>query len=46
MISRRDGIIDRLKSRLAGAKEHISKPFKAHDLIAAVQASVGVPAPS
>jgi DNA-binding response OmpR family regulator len=45
MISRRNGIIDRLKSRLAGAKEHISKPFKAHDVIAVVKSSVGEPAP-
>jgi DNA-binding response OmpR family regulator len=45
MISRRNGIIDRLKSRLAGAKEHISKPFKTHDVIAVVKSSVGEPAP-
>jgi DNA-binding response OmpR family regulator len=44
MISRRNGIIDRLKSRLAGAKEHISKPFKTHDVIAVVKSSVGVSA--
>src|SRR5689334_13503227 len=26
MLSRRDGVIDRLKGRLAGAKEYITKP--------------------
>lgn len=43
MISRRGGVIDRLKGRLAGAKEYMTKPFKAHDIMAVVQAHVGVP---
>jgi twitching motility two-component system response regulator PilG len=32
MLSRRDGVIDRLKGRLAGAKEYLSKPFKTKDI--------------
>src|SRR5579884_2803084 len=46
MISRRDGVIDRLKGRLAGAREYMTKPFKTHDVIAVVEAYTGVPAPS
>jgi twitching motility two-component system response regulator PilG len=44
MISRRDGVIDRLKGRLAGAKVSIAKPFKTHDVIAVVESYIGVPA--
>ena len=34
MLSRRDGMIDRLKGRLAGAKDYnITKPFKTQDII-------------
>lgn len=46
MISRRDGVIDRLKGRLAGAKEYMTKPFKTREVIAVVEAYAGVPAPS
>jgi twitching motility two-component system response regulator PilG len=46
IISRRDGVIDRLKGRLAGAKEYMSKPFKIRDVIAVVESYVGVSAPS
>lgn len=46
MISRRGGVIDRLKGRFAGANAYVTKPFKAHDIIAVVQAHVGVPTPS
>lgn len=42
MISRRNGTIDRLKSRLAGAKTYISKPFKAQEIISAVEFYLGV----
>jgi twitching motility two-component system response regulator PilG len=33
MLSARDGILDRLKSRLAGARGHITKPFKIQELL-------------
>jgi DNA-binding response OmpR family regulator len=45
MISRRGGVIDRLKSRLAGANAYIVKPFKTREVIAVVEAHVGVPTP-
>ncbi len=32
MISQRDGMIDRLKGRLAGAKDYITKPFKTQEV--------------
>ncbi len=45
MLSRRDGVIDRLKGRLAGAKEFFSKPFKTQDIVSVTQSYVGL-APS
>jgi len=33
MLSGRDGMLDRLKSRLAGAKGYITKPFKTQELL-------------
>jgi DNA-binding response OmpR family regulator len=33
MLSARDGVLDRVKSRLAGARGHIIKPFKIQELI-------------
>ena len=45
MLSRRDGVIDRLKGRLAGARDYITKPFKTQDIIAVAQAYLGVSAP-
>jgi twitching motility two-component system response regulator PilG len=38
MLSRRDGVIDRIKGRLVGARDYISKPFKTQDIIAITQA--------
>jgi len=38
MLSRRDGVIDRLKGRLVGARDYITKPFKTQDIIAVAQA--------
>ncbi len=38
MLSRRDGVIDRLKGRLVGARDYVSKPFKTQDIIAITQA--------
>jgi DNA-binding response OmpR family regulator len=46
MLSRRDGVIDRLKGRLAGAKDYMSKPFKTQDIISVVESYVGIPAPN
>lgn len=44
MLSRRDGVLDRLKSRLVGAHEHVSKPFKVAELLAVVQTTLDSPA--
>ena len=46
MLSRRDGVIDRLKGRLAGAKDYITKPFKTQDIISIIESYLGVPASS
>lgn len=43
MLTRRDSVIDRLKGRLAGAKEYITKPFKIQDIINSVQTQLGLP---
>ena len=43
MLSRREGLIDRLKGRLAGAKEYITKPFKTQEFIEVVESYLGVP---
>lgn len=45
MLSRRDGIIDRLKGRLAGAKAYVTKPFKTQDFIEVIESYLGVPVP-
>ncbi len=34
MLSARDSVIDRVKSRLVGARDHLSKPFKVEQLVA------------
>ncbi len=36
-ISRCDGLMDRLRARLAGANEYVTKPFKIQDIVALVQ---------
>ena len=33
MLTRRDGIVDRLKGRLAGARAYMTKPFKTQDIV-------------
>src|SRR5579884_2313406 len=43
MLSRHDGVIDRLKGRLAGAKDYISKPFKTQDIISVIESYLGSP---
>jgi len=45
MLTRRDGILDRLKGRLAGAQEYLTKPFTTQTLISQVEALLGVPVP-
>jgi twitching motility two-component system response regulator PilG len=44
MLSRRDGMIDKLKSRLAGAQGYITKPFKTQDIISTIEVHIGIPA--
>jgi len=47
MLSRRDGMIDRLKGRLAGAKDYITKPFKTQDIISVTESYLGgIPTPN
>ena len=33
VISAKDGVLDRLKARLAGANEYITKPFKVQEIV-------------
>ena len=44
MLSRRDSVIDRLKGRLAGAKDYITKPFKTQEIVSIIQEQLNVPA--
>jgi CheY-like chemotaxis protein len=46
MLSRHDGIIDRLKGRLAGAREYLIKPFKTQDFINVIESYLGAPVSS
>jgi len=41
MLSRRDGMLDKLKARLAGAREYITKPFKTEEIVNVVKKYVG-----
>jgi twitching motility two-component system response regulator PilG len=41
MISCCDGVLDRLKGRLAGAKDYLVKPLKTAELVAVTQAALG-----
>ncbi len=41
MLSGRDGIFDKLRGRMAGAKEYITKPFKPAEVIAVVRSHLG-----
>lgn len=43
IVSRCDGVIDRLKGRLVGACAYLTKPFKTQEVLAAVQTHLGVP---
>jgi DNA-binding response OmpR family regulator len=46
MLTRRDGVIERLKAKLVGAKGYVVKPFKTQEIMAVVQAYLGAPASS
>lgn len=41
MLSGRDGVFDKLRGRMAGAKEYITKPFKTAEVIATVRSHLG-----
>src|SRR5579884_2340586 len=43
MLSKRDGVIDRLKGRLAGARDYITKPFKTQQILSVVHSYLGAP---
>lgn len=43
MLTGKDGVMDRLKGRLAGAKGYITKPFRTQDVLAVVRSHLGVP---
>lgn len=43
MLTRRDGMVDRLKSRLVGAVDHLSKPFQTQQLLKVVISHLGNP---
>jgi twitching motility two-component system response regulator PilG len=45
MLSGRDGLLDKVRSRLAGVHDFISKPFKASELAALVCDRLGMPFP-
>jgi twitching motility two-component system response regulator PilG len=41
MLSRRDGVIDKLKGRLVGAKDYLTKPFKTQDIVTVIESHLG-----
>jgi twitching motility two-component system response regulator PilG len=43
MLSRRDGVLDRLLARLAGARHYLSKPFQTQQIVALVQTCLLTP---
>jgi len=45
VLTRRDGMIDRLKSRLAGAVVHMTKPFKTQDILGVISEQLHIPIP-
>jgi twitching motility two-component system response regulator PilG len=38
-------MIDKLKGRLAGAKDYLTKPFKTQDIISVIESHLGMSAP-
>lgn len=45
IVSRRDGLVDKLKGRLVGANAYMTKPFKTGQLLSVVQNYLSVTAP-
>lgn len=43
MLTRRDGVVDRLKGRLAGATDYLVKPFQTQTLLSIVETHLGKP---
>ncbi|GCE47865.1 chemosensory pili system protein ChpA (sensor histidine kinase/response regulator) [Thermosporothrix hazakensis] len=46
MLTRHNGVVDRLKARLAGVHTYLSKPFTTHTILSAVNACIGLTAAS
>jgi DNA-binding response OmpR family regulator len=46
MLSGRDGMFDKLRGRMAGAKEYITKPFKPAEVIAVVRTYIHTEPPA
>jgi twitching motility two-component system response regulator PilG len=46
MLSGRDGLVDRVRSKLVGASSFIAKPFRASDLVAIVCERLGIAPPT
>lgn len=44
MLTGRDGMLDRLKGRLAGAKDYITKPFRTQEVMSVVHSHLEVQA--
>jgi len=43
MISERHGVIDRLKGRLAGAQDYMTKPFRTEDILSTIHSYLNAP---
>lgn len=43
MLTGRDGVLDKIKSRLAGARGYLTKPFKTQDLLSVVYSYTTAP---
>ncbi|HEV2660255.1 MAG TPA: response regulator [Ktedonobacteraceae bacterium] len=43
ILSRHDGVIDRLKARLAGTQAYLTKPFTTKTIVNVVNSSLGLP---
>ncbi len=46
ILSRRDGVLDRLKGRLVGAHAYLTRPFKTDRLLAVIRTALGDAVPS
>ncbi len=43
MLTRRSGVMDRIKGRIASASVYLGKPFKTQELISVIKAQLGIP---